>query len=1362
MQGQGRLHQRCRQVVFLSVVHLFVHCIPTALTSHTVPPPVPKHTQHDDNSPLATCPGGAGIMVTAWSALENMSQNSNTSSMVTANDFGARGYLTGVAISWNIGDALFPVYRQAMLVFGGRGSSGDIKSDAWMIPITRNDSSMPTLSHATLIETNGDAAPARWGHSAVWAGRGADKPETWATPRSYAAIIDENDDLISEQGHPIQDIRHTISGKFHAITSTMAPCIGGNVLHKYTNLPCDSSHGQAGGCSCVHLDVQSRTRGVLDRDSLLNQSSSSSLYPSVWSGRRLEIIAGPGRGYEGYISYNSAEHVYNLAPALDVQLGLSEDTSHFVITEAGPVRTSSVPLDCLWVFGGRDNMSNLTNSIYALTTSMPSNLDGVTAASSVNYQYSATGVEDYTHTTHGWFYEKSALVDYGTPLRPTAGPRSPVILQKGPAETSVCGEYGSILGGFELLGPYNVLSKTYITSSLHNSVQISFDFVKIDFWDGQEIQLSVDGRMVWSRQFRSLSNATIHEPQICGRDDPPGFRGETLVHVNVTVPHANATVTLSLRLYTPPPNTTEMNTTTTSVDTSTNVTATTTTTTTSDSSAMSDSYTSRDCWWGLRRVHVRTLPRGFAWREVHVRGSMPSARAHHAAAHFREVMFVFGGSSAQAVPSLENESLVFTNFSGMSDTKLGDLWSFNTTSETWDMIHVAEANLTLQPPDRHGRYQTGPMSRSHHTFVKGRGDALILFGGQAQSGLFMSEVHILQARHLIWETAVTLGSGPGARAGHASVTSGGRMWVYGGYRMQVHTRNVRLDSRLYYLALSDLTWYQPPAPTSNFPMRYGAALINAPSGTFAIVAGATATPRPGLAGVFPSGSPTAPGMDVSVLVDAHLAQLVCAPQEVPKDSMLQHRAHLTCNSMGEMDWLRTETSLLETKGTQEIFVLEKRLTAAYLAAAVRRDQYGTDVDWLDYEVTQYTDRVETLVREGKVYTDQMSSLAQARRNRVAIEIHHVFYSQELEGKKLALHMQLDETRQRYTKAIERLQLRESLVTRRKAEGALSAGTQHSCAINAQDHVQCWGLNDIHQCNAPRHVTFRAIAAGDHSTCAIRQTDSRIECWGTNSFGKSTPSPAIASKPFIELSAGGGHVCGIQKGGEMSCFGDNREGQSSAPTVVGGQFVMVSAGYAHTCALRAVDSNQLARRHGRIECWGKPGDQRLKTPSGVFKWVSAGGKHTCAVDLQGHLHCWGSNSHQQIAAPRTTFSTVTAGHLHSCGIRSNGDGECWGSNVFGQAKVPSKKRWQALSAGVCLSVVVCYSVLQCVAVCCSMLQCVAVCHTVCAGLCLIGGSICKNVCISLVLLQCVAVFCSVLQCIAVCCSVLQCAAVCCSV
>ena len=154
-----------------------------------------------------------------------------------------------------------------------------------------------------------------------------------------------------------------------------------------------------------------------------------------------------------------------------------------------------------------------------------------------------------------------------------------------------------------------------------------------------------------------------------------------------------------------------------------------------------------------------------------------------------------------------------------------------------------------------------------------------------------------------------------------------------------------------------------------------------------------------------------------------------------------------------------------------------------------------------------------MVSEGKIYTDQMASLAQSRRNRLEMEINYVFYTEELEGRKLALHMQVDETRQRYEKAIERLEIREAVLTRRKAEGALSAGMQHSCAINAQDRLQCWGLNDIHQSDPPSDVAFKVITAGNHHSCGIRAADGGISCWGSNSFGKSTPPASFSNRAF---------------------------------------------------------------------------------------------------------------------------------------------------------------------------------------------------------------------------------------------------------
>ena len=88
------------------------------------------------------------------------------------------------------------------------------------------------------------------------------------------------------------------------------------------------------------------------------------------------------------------------------------------------------------------------------------------------------------------------------------------------------------------------------------------------------------------------------------------------------------------------------------------------------------------------------------------------------------------------------------------------------------------------------------------------------------------------------------------------------------------------------------------------------------------------------------------------------------------------------------------------------------------------------------------------------------------------------------------------------------------------------------------------------------------------------------------------------------------------------------------------------------------------------------------------------------------------------------------------------------------------------------VAVCCSVLQCVAVCCSMLQCVAACCGVYGSVshldshililcCNMGECVARNQSCSVSRLT-VIVCCSVLQCVAVCRSMLQCVAVCCSV
>ena len=115
---------------------------------------------------------------------------------------------------------------------------------------------------------------------------------------------------------------------------------------------------------------------------------------------------------------------------------------------------------------------------------------------------------------------------------------------------------------------------------------------------------------------------------------------------------------------------------------------------------------------------------------------------------------------------------------------------------------------------------------------------------------------------------------------------------------------------------------------------------------------------------------------------------------------------------------------------------------------------------------------------------------------------------------------------------------------------------------------------------------------------------------------------------------------------------------AAPGIVGG-IEQISAGGAHTCA---VDVS------GQLRCWGYGDVLRPSDPEDLFvpEWfasgiaqVSAGSNHTCVRKPIGEVQCWGWNGYYGLgdgtAVPSDAFaatasyfaSTVSAGGGHTC-------------------------------------------------------------------------------------------------------------------
>jgi alpha-tubulin suppressor-like RCC1 family protein len=296
--------------------------------------------------------------------------------------------------------------------------------------------------------------------------------------------------------------------------------------------------------------------------------------------------------------------------------------------------------------------------------------------------------------------------------------------------------------------------------------------------------------------------------------------------------------------------------------------------------------------------------------------------------------------------------------------------------------------------------------------------------------------------------------------------------------------------------------------------------------------------------------------------------------------------------------------------------------------------------------------------------------------------------------------------------------------------ALAAGILHTCALDAQGGVTCWGDGTAGQLadGMPVGVTRSsavpvaipgletgvvAIAAATYTTCAALAAGP-VMCWGPEGLGTGVAGQASSvpvavaglDGPVLSLRAGSGFFCGVTTAG-LRCWGstlwgafgdgmapDDNISARPAATSIGPAFGW-SASERNLCAVAA---------NGSVLCWGDgslgglgapdlaPDAFASGTPSAVWGLgsgvlgISTGSQalHTCAWTTST-LWCWGYNSEGQVGAPTTDaaldivatpvavpmlsgpFSAVATGDEHTCAV-ANGHIFCWGSNEVGQLGV----------------------------------------------------------------------------------------------
>ena len=241
-----------------------------------------------------------------------------------------------------------------------------------------------------------------------------------------------------------------------------------------------------------------------------------------------------------------------------------------------------------------------------------------------------------------------------------------------------------------------------------------------------------------------------------------------------------------------------------------------------------------------------------------------------------------------------------------------------------------------------------------------------------------------------------------------------------------------------------------------------------------------------------------------------------------------------------------------------------------------------------------------------------------------------------------------------------------------------------------------------------------IDAGAEHTCVVTD-DGQVSCWGTNQSGQlgvsgvlrsltptgpvALPAPGRAQA----VATGEDHTCALLAAGQVSCWGDDSDGQlgngpvnttlevPSPPIALPspGTARAITAGYKHTCVVLT---------DGGVACWGDNNWGQLGT--GVFGLdadapvrivlpgpgtataVAAGTYNTCALLTDSTVTCWGSDSSQQLgngptmgdqdlAQPPVALPSpgraraIAIGDAHVCAVLTSGGISCWGEDGDGQ-------------------------------------------------------------------------------------------------
>jgi alpha-tubulin suppressor-like RCC1 family protein len=215
--------------------------------------------------------------------------------------------------------------------------------------------------------------------------------------------------------------------------------------------------------------------------------------------------------------------------------------------------------------------------------------------------------------------------------------------------------------------------------------------------------------------------------------------------------------------------------------------------------------------------------------------------------------------------------------------------------------------------------------------------------------------------------------------------------------------------------------------------------------------------------------------------------------------------------------------------------------------------------------------------------------------------------------------------------------------------AIGFGQLNGCGVAVQ-RATCWGSSITQVKDEIPNILVKEVSMGVGPVCAVA-LDGRIVCWGSGGLCLSAQCETAPDGPFVHVTTGGSHACGLRENGTAVCFGGNEKGELNVPDTT---FAQIDAAQDHTCGVTTA---------GNIVCWGDPTFKRLDAPGGTFKSVSAGRSSGCGIRTDGTIACWGEDGIGKSSPPPGKFTSLDASNTgdHACAVTEDKSVVCWGSS-----------------------------------------------------------------------------------------------------